>query len=1313
MSTAPPRLPRSTASPAHGTAARTGHIWVTVSNDLLNDARRDLDDIGACGIKLRALTQMNYDPIDKTLGKHGILFVTYRALVGEKKGADEDDPLTRLQQIKEWFGAAGEGCILFDEAHKAKNLATSKPSRTAKNVERLQQDLPNARIVYASATGASEVKHMAYMTRLGLWGAGTPWVDFRQLRSFLESKGTGAMELLATELKTRGAYLARSLSFAGVSFDTVSPAVKDDDCRIYDRCADYWLFLLQTLEKGVALAGLPAKDGSHLLSQYWAAHQRFWQQFLLCLKVDAVVDLTRKSLAAGKCVVIGMQSTGEAGLQEWLDGQDQLEIIGEGGRRLRQLPSLCDKMLSCFLAKCKELLILQPDELSHRGSESMLQAAQDDHSDSDDDEDDSGESDSDDDDEEEAGTQTQRAGAAEHAPVPALDPEASRQLREMFRALDSAAKDLAQDLPPNAIDAIIDRLGGPTRVAELSGRNGRMERGADNFFRFHKRAANVDGEKRVNIAETRAFQGDIKHVAVLTDACSTGISLQADKRVANQRQRVHITVQLPWAPEALIQQLGRTHRSNQIAAPHYQLLSLPIGGEARLSASIACKLEQLGALTKGDAKAGTVPGSEFGSNFRNLGKAALEKMLSLGSSSAASLQRQHILPDCVATSVNRDAELDAFEQRLVHAFSKMRLRQGSQLTVDRFLNRIIGLRVDEQAEVFAHFTKVHQALLLGEARAGKKNSIVDLAGNCVVTERKKDLGGGLSVVVVERDRGVPWEQVTEKLAGHPTCKLWIGLKAWQGAKRLIVTEDLGGATLVVYRPGTGKVAGGMTQLEVEEKYTQIKQWQRWQEQWEEQHSIAATQCSHGGSCAAGPSCMVGRRVQEVHILTGRVLSAWAKVERLQKVVRVANGGRHVIGLQLPADRLKRESMIVALTDPTCVATSDGTARMESQLRKHELDRQTATLTARLVERLTANGQHGRPASVVSTICTQLSPPIVAGMNERAAEATSLLPFLQFVEQSFSSLRNLRMNECGMTQAEMEKSLKPPEADDAEQVEDASTAEVKPVCSATVAAILSSKISESQRQQRIAQHKAATQAEDEDDDFADSKPTQSPGENESIPQAKRQKPGLKPSSLSVENRSRGRSAIAKRLDKAAQSQGQQKLPFAARKAKLPPTTQKAQAASADDGVSGRSGSPVKRPAEAGPPGRQTKRLRVSLVNGPRVLGEGDGHSNSVELQVGRNVIGFSNLREPVRLAGYTAMADTLMAQSQPEHEQVAHPQTHALIYLSADGQPVAFASGDCSASVVCCGADGTAAQLRALVPVMLGDGDTLELEDGES
>jgi len=46
--------------------------------------------------------------------------------------------------------------IIFDECHRAKNLCpvgSSKPTKTGKTVVELQQRLPNARIVYASATG--------------------------------------------------------------------------------------------------------------------------------------------------------------------------------------------------------------------------------------------------------------------------------------------------------------------------------------------------------------------------------------------------------------------------------------------------------------------------------------------------------------------------------------------------------------------------------------------------------------------------------------------------------------------------------------------------------------------------------------------------------------------------------------------------------------------------------------------------------------------------------------------------------------------------------------------------------------------------------------------------------------------------------------------------------------------------------------------------------------------------------------------------------------------------------------------------------
>lgn len=50
--------------------------------------------------------------------------------------------------------------IVFDECHKAKNLCptgSSKPTKTGQTVLELQNRLPKARIVYASATGIYSV----------------------------------------------------------------------------------------------------------------------------------------------------------------------------------------------------------------------------------------------------------------------------------------------------------------------------------------------------------------------------------------------------------------------------------------------------------------------------------------------------------------------------------------------------------------------------------------------------------------------------------------------------------------------------------------------------------------------------------------------------------------------------------------------------------------------------------------------------------------------------------------------------------------------------------------------------------------------------------------------------------------------------------------------------------------------------------------------------------------------------------------------------------------------------------------------------
>lgn len=51
-----------------------------------------------------------------------------------------------------------DGVIILDECHRAKNLVPTtgaKPTKTGRMVLELQKALPNARVVYASATGAT------------------------------------------------------------------------------------------------------------------------------------------------------------------------------------------------------------------------------------------------------------------------------------------------------------------------------------------------------------------------------------------------------------------------------------------------------------------------------------------------------------------------------------------------------------------------------------------------------------------------------------------------------------------------------------------------------------------------------------------------------------------------------------------------------------------------------------------------------------------------------------------------------------------------------------------------------------------------------------------------------------------------------------------------------------------------------------------------------------------------------------------------------------------------------------------------------
>ncbi len=64
------------------------------------------------------------------------------------------------------------------------------------------------------------------------------------------------------------------------------------------------------------------KKNKTMWGQFWAAHQRFFKYMCIAAKVPETISHAKKCLAEGKCIVIGLQSTGEARTMEQLEQED-------------------------------------------------------------------------------------------------------------------------------------------------------------------------------------------------------------------------------------------------------------------------------------------------------------------------------------------------------------------------------------------------------------------------------------------------------------------------------------------------------------------------------------------------------------------------------------------------------------------------------------------------------------------------------------------------------------------------------------------------------------------------------------------------------------------------------------------------------------------------------------------------------------------------------------------------------------------------------------------------------------------------------
>ena len=536
--------------------------WFSLSTKLVEDARRDWAALGGDPRQIIDLSKIRQGhPIPY---QSGVLFCTYATLRSPARG----DTPARLTQIIRWLAGsieaedrhAFDGCIVFDEAHAFAHATATKgargliaPSQQGLAGMRLQHALPDARVLYVSATGASSVDGFAYASRLGLWGGDdTTFATRGDFISSMTAGGVAAMEVISRDLKSLGRYQSRSLSYHGVVVDILEHPLTDAQTAIYDAYAAAFGVIHRNIDSALEAAGV-TQDGetfnpqakSAARSAFESTKQRFFGHLLTSMKCPTLISAIRADLAAGRAAVVQLISTGEALLE----------------RRIADIPPAEWDDLSVDLTPREYVL----SYLEHAFPVVLHELYSDD----------------------EGHVRSRPVVDGDGRPV---------QCQEALAARDALIAQLASLPPvPSALDQIVQTFGHEA-VAEITGRSRRV-------LRIEDRLALRTRPASANLSEANAFQSDEKRILVFSVAGGTGRSYHADLDAINQRQRVHYLLEPGWRADTAIQGLGRTHRTHQACPPIFRPVTTNVKGERRFISTIAKRLDALGALTRGQRNA--------------------------------------------------------------------------------------------------------------------------------------------------------------------------------------------------------------------------------------------------------------------------------------------------------------------------------------------------------------------------------------------------------------------------------------------------------------------------------------------------------------------------------------------------------------------------------------------------------------------------------------------------------------------------------------------------------------------------------------
>ncbi|MCC6775623.1 MAG: strawberry notch family protein [Hyphomicrobiales bacterium] len=736
--------------------------------------------------------------------------------------------------------------LLVHNSHNMANAVATKEGGREKDAAQkalagvlLQERLPNARVVYVSATGATEVANLAYADRLGLWGRGTPFASSNNFIAEVEQGGIAAMELIARDMKQLGLYLARNLSYDGVEYNRVEHKLDPAQREIYDTLADAWQVVLRNIN-----AALETTNGNKdwraraaASAAFWSAHQRFFNQVVTSLQMPSVIKAVEADLKAGRQVVLQLTNTNEAAQERAAAKAETAEDIEDLDITPRdQIIQLVERAFPT--QEYEEYL----DEDGKRRVRPVVDSA--------------------------------------GKPVENAEAVAMRDaLIEKLAAL---------KVPQGPLDMILDHFG-VDAVAEVTGRGRRFVLKPDQRT-GEMRRVEESRPGSSNQAETDAFQAGKKKVLVFSEAGGTGASYHADNQSASKKaRRSHYLVQAGWRADKAVQGFGRTHRSDQASAPIFHLVTTDLDGQKRFISSIARRLGQLGALTKGQRQAGD--------------QGIFSSRDNLESREARDALRQFL-----TDVVNKRAEgidLDEFEQQTGLAL-RIRDQDGRilgtnvDIPITQFLNRLLSLKIDLQNRVFAAFSEKLDGVIEARQQAGLLDVGLETVRADKITKdtdravhADKESGAEtkyVKLVLADRFKPIPFEDVANSKARE--IKLWA--RSPQGKVYGVAeapTSTRADGTIVEQYRIIGPAAA--SRLIARANITgRDSKWSRI----EKDHAEKLWQ----QETKAAPEFIE----RDLHLITGAILPIWDRLKGSPRVVRLqTDQGERLIGRVVPEQGL--------------------------------------------------------------------------------------------------------------------------------------------------------------------------------------------------------------------------------------------------------------------------------------------------------------------------------------------------------------------------------------------------------------------------